>query len=152
MSFTEAPCKSLQLRRLGVGLARRAVRPKGRRRRRKKRRDGPGGFRAEVEALACTAPIDLCRREITQRLVRAVFVVIPEIRPQPSNQIMAIRLLPQVNLFVLHCAPKTFRQDVVKTAAPAGQADLNATLPEDPDKLAARVLLALIRMKDPRRR
>jgi hypothetical protein len=65
---------------------------------------------------------------------------------------MAVVVVPQINLFIFDRPPQTLGKDIVETPAFAGHADGDLTLFQFLRKIAASVLLALVRMKNLRRR
>lgn len=84
--------------------------------------------------------------------MRPAVVIVIKIRPERTDQLMAVVVVPQINIFIFDRPLQTLGKDIVETPAFAGHADGDLTLFQFLRKIAASVLLALVRMKNLRRR
>src|SRR6266511_6356721 len=74
----------------------------------------PSSFRSQIH---------VSRRSIIQPLVIAFLVVEPKVLPQARLSGAYIRVVLDIDLFVLHAPPQPFHEDVVEHPAPAIHAD-----------------------------
>lgn len=93
-------------------------------------------------------PVDLCRRPVSQCLVRPVVVVELEVLPQPLACLPRGTVLMQVHFLVLHAPPQALREDVVVSPSSAVHADSDPGGTHQFHVLRAGVLAALVTVDD----
>lgn len=72
--------------------------------------------------------VDISRRKIVERLMRAQVIVEVKVGPQPGSQIRAAKVIVEIKMLVLDTTPQPLNENVVKDATTTIHTDLNVSI------------------------